>query len=151
MEQNDNRHTALHAPNILSVCIDAYDAGEASGRIFHCYNEKPQTFANVIQLIEIIEDFFDGISFPQASTKTRTFIQQEPKRKIDWIKVTTTEEIAKKRGQIATFLLYVKFRQNSCWQGEAEWIEGGSTEEFLSVLEWLKIVNNSLEIYTEKK
>ena len=59
-------------------------------------------------------------------------------------KVCIPQEVLEKRGAKGTFLLNVKYRQNSSWQGIVRWIEGNSTQQFVSVLELLKILSNAL-------
>lgn len=145
MSQIEEMHIALHAPNIINICIDEYTNGELSGRIYHCYDNKPQPFTNVIRMVEAMEDFFDRISFPQASTQTRSFANAAKKSKDKPEKVLLPQEVAAQRGKKGTFLTCVKYRQNSSWQGDVEWIEKGVVLQFVSVLELLKILSNALE------
>ncbi|NCB94652.1 MAG: hypothetical protein EOM40_19195 [Clostridia bacterium] len=145
MEENIKGHIALHAPNLVNICIDRYDGGEASGRIYHCYDEDAWSFSNVIQMVGLVETFFDSISFPQASTKARAFVKTKQPQKKEMSKIVTPQELISKRGELGTFLMHVKYRQNSSWQGEVEWLEGESRQQFVSVLEVLKILNNALE------
>ena len=49
------------------------------------------------------------------------------------------------RGQKGTFLLNVKYRQNSSWQGFLQWVEEDEAWQFASVLEFIKILNNALD------
>lgn len=44
-----------------------------------------------------------------------------------------------------TFIVDVKFRQNSTWQGIVRWKETGKEVHFRSALELLKIMDNALE------
>ena len=96
-----------YAPNFINMCIDNINDGELSGRIYHCYSKEPWKFTNILQLIELAEDFIEN------------------------------------RGQKGTFFLNVRYRQNSSWQGIVRWIEGNSTQQFVSVLELLKILSNA--------
>jgi hypothetical protein len=50
------------------------------------------------------------------------------------------------RGQ--SFLVQVKFRQNNCWQGTIQWLEGQKTCSFRSLLEMLRLMDEALEITT---
>ena len=47
-----------------------------------------------------------------------------------------------KKGDIATFYIKIRFRQNASWQGNITWREGGKTEDFRSVFELLKIIDS---------
>lgn len=146
MSQKKITHVPLHAPNIMNVCIDKNTEGEMTGRIYHCYDQSPWPFANVMRLMEAMEDFFDRISFPQASTQARTFTNIEHYKKGTLKKVVDAQDVAKYRGIRGTFLICVKYRQNATWQGEVEWVEGENVQQFVSVLELLKILSNALEM-----
>lgn len=145
MEPRSELKIALHAPNLVNVCIDKDDNGELGGRIYHCYDKNPWLFSNVIRMVELMEDLFDRISFPQASTKTRTFTNTVHQGKEKLEKVSTPQEAISQRGEKGTFLIYVKYRQNSSWQGEVQWLENGGVSQFVSVLELLKLLSNALE------
>lgn len=144
MDQDKKRHIALHAPNIVSVCVDGYENGEPSGRIYHCYDTDPWMFTDVVTLIERTDALFDSISFPQASTRIRELVKTERIKKETPEKVTTAQSVAEHRGGRGTFLMQVQYRQNSSWQGEVEWLEGAEIQRFKSELELLKILSNSL-------
>lgn len=135
---------AWHVPNLLSICIDSITDGEMSGEIYHCYTTEPLKFRNIIRMIETAENFFDQICFPRSSTQMRSFEKQEQTPVERPEKVSTPEEILQKRGKKGTFLLNVKYRQNSSWQGLIQWVEGDVTYQFASVLELLKILSNSV-------
>jgi hypothetical protein len=140
------KHIPLYAQNLVNICVDQYRGGDAAGRIYHCYSENPEMFSNVIQMVEKIEDFFDNISFPQASTQVRAFRKTEPAKKKEMKKVVTPPQVVENKGELGTFLLHVQYRQNSSWQGDVEWMEGDmGCMQFVSVLELLKIFNNVLE------
>ena len=47
------------------------------------------------------------------------------------------------RGQ--SFLVEIKFRQNNCWQGTVQWLEGQKTCSFRSMLELLRLMDEALE------
>ena len=61
-----------YAPNFINMCIDNINDEELSGRIYHCYSKEPWKFTNILQLIELADDFFDKLEFPQASTSARS-------------------------------------------------------------------------------
>ena len=59
--------------------MDEIRNGELSGRLYHCYSEEACPFSNVAHLIELAENLFDQIKFPQASTQMRTFTDKSQK------------------------------------------------------------------------
>ena len=46
------------------------------------------------------------------------------------------------RGARGTMEIYVQYRQNATWQGKFLCVETGETQEFFSMLELLKIIDN---------
>lgn len=145
MEQNKEVQIALHAPNLINICIDENKDGEMAGRLYHCYDENPWKFSNILKMVELMEELYDRISFPQASTKTRSFVNTAYENKECPQKVQTAQDVAACRGTKGSFLTCVKYRQNSSWQGEVQWLEEGAVHQFISVLELLKILSNALE------
>ena len=106
--------------------------------------KNPGKFTNILQLIELADDFFDRLEFPQASTSARSFTSTQFSGVDRLDKVQSPEDFIENRGQKGTFFLNVRYRQNSSWQGIVRWIEGNSTQQFVSVLELLKILSNAL-------
>ena len=139
------------APNLTCVCIDHVCNGEYSGRIYHKYQNEEIPFRESSQLISILDDFFNQINYPQASTRYRTFQKKkkdepehEHRRKEPVKPVRTAEDVLVNRGKKATFILHVQYRQNSTWQGQLIWLEAEEEEEFCSVLELLKLLDSAL-------
>ena len=54
-------------------------------------------------------------------------------------------DIESQKGQKATFILQVKFRQNASWQGTIRWVEKKETVHFRSALEFIKIIDSARE------
>ncbi len=140
-----NHCIAWHVPNLISICIDSIVDGEMSGEIYHCYSREAVKFSNIIRMIEAAEAFFDQIRFPEASTQMRSFEKKEHVVEAKPEKVCAPEEVLEKRGEKGTFLLNVRYRQNSSWQGEIQWIEENTVYQFASVLELIKILSNAMQ------
>ncbi len=134
----------ISAPNLVNICVDRTFDGEMSGRLYHCYTKEPWRFSNVVQLLRMMEMLYDGISFPQASTLSRHFMEPEKREKTAHEKVREQKEIITYRGEIGTFITCVRYRQNSAWQGDVVWMEQEIKETFFSALEFIKILNNAL-------
>ncbi|WP_242979864.1 hypothetical protein [Eubacterium ramulus] len=145
MNMEQKQSIAWHVPNLLSICIDSVADGEMSGEIYHCYKKEPLKFSNIIRMIETADKFFDQIKFPQSATQIRSFEKKEPTMEAVPEKVCIPQEVLEKRGAKGTFLLNVKYRQNSSWQGVIQWVEGDLTYSFSSVLELLKILSNVMQ------
>lgn len=131
--------------NIINICVDEHMSGKISGKMYHCYDNKPWDFSSIIQLLELMELFFNKLSFPQASTKTRTFKKEKEPAIVALEKVITAQEVMQQRGKEGSFLIGMRYRQNSSWQGDIRWIEQDVEREFISELDLLKVINNALE------
>lgn len=140
----------LFSPNLVNVCIDTLENGEIRGRMYHYYGEQPVRFESILQLLKQMEALFDGIAFPQASTRSRSFrkqsaaevpynIEKRPERRTD------EEQLTGQRGRLATLLIQVGYRQNSTWEGEALWLEQNEKKEFRNELELLQLLELALQ------
>lgn len=138
-------HINISSPNLINICVDRMENGEVSGRLYHCYGREPEKFSNIIHLLNRMEGFFDSISFPQASTKPRYFVEPEETPRVKPQKELEQKEVIRYTGELATFVTCVKFRQNSAWQGEFSWMERGETYRFSSTLEFIKQIDNALQ------
>lgn len=134
-----------YAPNFINMCIDNINDGELSGRIYHCYSKEPWKFTNILQLIELADDFFDRLEFPQASTSARSFTSTQFSGVDRLDKVQSLEDFIENRGQKGTFFLNVRYRQNSSWQGSVTWVEEQREQHFRSALELLKLIDGALD------
>ena len=54
------------------------------------------------------------------------------------------EVFKEKRGEKATFVVQVQFRQNATWQGTVTWAEKNETRHFRSTLELIRLMDESL-------
>ncbi|MCI9007510.1 MAG: hypothetical protein HFI13_05295 [Lachnospiraceae bacterium] len=59
------------------------------------------------------------------------------------------EKVIEHRGERATFLIRVQYRQHSSWQGEVVWVDQQKKEYFRSALELVKLLDSALG--TEEK
>ena len=143
----------LAAPNLVCICVDNVKDNRIEGRIYHYYAEKPEIIKDTMQLLRILEAFYDQIDFPQAAEQLREFVNDsdEVKRRKRLPRpVTNREFMMKQSGTCGTFLLYVQYRQNATWQGQIMWKERGKTLEFRSALEFLILLDNALAAYKEQ-
>ena len=117
------------------------------GYLYQCYEEEPWRYKNVVQLLRLMDNLYDIISYPQASTESRSFVkkEKEPSQRLE--KRVPQDEILKQNGQVATFVIYVQYRQNATWQGEVIWKEKGMKQHFSSALELIKLVDSALGEY----
>ncbi len=137
-----------HSPNLVCICVDKIDPSITTGRIFTYYNSEPVFFYSIDQIFLILDHFFDDIDFPQASTKTRGFLERKTAN-LSLIptksgKVMSWQDLTGNNGVLATFLLHVIYRQNSTWQGNLKWVEKNKTRAFQSDIEFMDLVNAAI-------
>ncbi len=145
MERKIN-HINISAPNLVNICVDQEENGELSGRLYHCYSENGQEFFNLMQVLRMMETLFDDIAFPQSSTMGRSFFGAGTGGHHKVEKCKEQKEIILHQGKRATFIVSVRFRQNSCWQGEVYWMEKEENLDFSSVLDFIKIIDRALSL-----
>ena len=137
----------LYAPNLLCVCINQAQSGDYEGLIWHQYEDRPVEYKNTMDLIRKMDYLYDIWDFPQESTSGRFFgkktVAVQKKRGTDLN--MDTERIQDKKGDKGTFIVHVKYRQNSTWQGEVIWTEHKKKQFFRSALELLKLIDSALD------
>ena len=145
MTQRENYPFNIFVPNLLNICIDNNDAEEMSGRLYHCYSNKPAKFNNIVEMIQAAEKLFDAIAFPQASTKTRSFKKSEDVYEKKPEKIIDQTELLQHKGEKATFIISVRFRQRSTWQGEFFSLETMEKESFSSMVDFIKKIDQTIK------
>ena len=147
MNKEEGLNINISAPNLISVCVDTSDRGEFSGRLYQCNSEEPWCLKNVVQLLHLMDKLYDCISYPQASTESRSFIKRDKEPILKLQKKIPQETILKQKGSVATFAIYVQYRQNATWQGDVLWMERGIKQHFYSALELIKLIDSALGEY----
>ena len=61
------------------------------------------------------------------------------------------DELLSKHGDLGTFILRVKHRQNSTWQGGITWVNENKTLQFRSVWELTKLIEEALDTVSEQE
>ena len=127
------------------VCIDNYENGILSGRMYNAYIPDGDSFHSTIEFLKKMESMLDEMKFPQSFRANRVFCQlPEPK-------VAAPPMGSPPSGAYGTFHLKVLFRQNASWQGSVTWVEGHREESFRSVLELLLLMDSAVSGRQEKK
>lgn len=140
----------ISAPNLVSVCIDQVIGGAYIGRLYHKYSKSCSEFRNVEQLLQILERLCDQIGYPQSTTQSRIFqTKRATETGEEALQVSDSSEILENKGTLGTFVVHVKYRQHSTWQGEVVWAEKNEKRSFRSALELLKLIDGALEIEEE--
>lgn len=132
------------ASNLVNICVDENENGELHGRIYDCFHREARSFHNLMQLLWGMEELYEGISFPQASTRSRFFICPRITGEKNLKKVQECDKLYENRGKIASFMVWVRSRQNATWQGEVFCLEQDEKLSFVSALDLIKIIDNIL-------
>ena len=122
------------------VKIFSYIDKNPVGTLGNPYFEREQVFTNLTQLLLIIENLQDAISYPQKSMEWRTFRKDGAKQVI----ATASEDEYQDKKPLATFKINIIFRQNASWQGSIHWMEKSLETEFRSALEMIFLIDNVL-------
>ena len=137
----------VSAPNLVCVCVDSVTDGCPCGRLYNKYEVCGYRFGNVYELLKELENTCDLSNYPQRSTQERTFGEKrgtmKEKKKAE--QMVNADEILEKSGELATFVIHVKYRQNSTWQGDIFWAEKQEKCNFRSALEMLKLIDSALD------
>lgn len=115
---------------------------------------------SLLQALSRMNELYDELQFPQASTVLRSFQRdkkterasedREPdSQRKGMRKMEEFEKVIEHRGERATFLIRVQYRQHSSWQGEVVWVDQQKKEYFRSALELVKLLDSALG--TEEK
>jgi hypothetical protein len=127
------------------------ESGLMRGELHSQYLEYPYVFFDLIRMIERMEEVFNSKGFPQAFLKPRTFNEAgRMDRKNKQLKNDAMKDIMDVNntevpdGSKCTFEIAVRFRQNATWQGQITWAEKNLKQNFRSVLEMLRLMDEAL-------
>ncbi len=136
----------VYAPNVIFVCVDDYGDCQIKGRCYHKAGTEPVIFRGVAPMIMDLDEIFDLLGNPQASTRTRKFGKQSKgvlrKKEVPPLNL---ESGVNQKGEKATFIVQVRYRQNATWQGNVVWAERNEKKSFRSALELIKLMDSALE------
>ena len=147
----------IYAPNLVALLVDARTERDITGRLLHLYAQEAVSFAGGSDMVIRLDELYDEWKYPQRATAQRYFKEAkdaQAKRSDthlnDRDKVRTIDELYEARGEMATFILQVEYRQNSSWQGHVIWVEKEQMRPFQSVLELMRMIDRALRDLTEE-
>ncbi len=139
----------IYGKNLVCICVDSNENGDMQGKIWTPYEEEAVQFDSGYDLIMKMDDLYDHWDFPQRTTSYRTFGKKDKTKDYhNPNSIRKREEIRNVksfRGDKATFLVQVKFRQHTSWQGQVLWAEKKKKLHFRSVLELMKLFVSAVE------
>ena len=107
----------IAAPNLCTLCVDAWNGGNGEGRLYNYYSEMPQRFVSQYDALKKIDNLCDRLNYPQAAEQPRSFVKAA----------------------------HVMYRQNATWQGSVTWAEKDQKANFRSALELIKLMDSAVE------
>ncbi len=132
--------------------IYSYENQVLAGTIFHPYGNRIFYFRDVVELMSVLEQIYDQLSFPQAANTYRSFRPTVKKRSKRLSQLKTGGDFMnpvppelEKSKEKASFLVHVQFRQHATWQGTITWVNKGVTQQFRSVLEMIRLMTEAVE------
>ncbi len=137
----------IAAPNLCTLCVDAWNGGNGEGRLYNYYSEMPQRFVSQYDALKKIDDLCDRLNYPQAAEQPRSFAKAAAapvqRKKVE--KCMSKDKLLEPRGKMATFVVHVMYRQNATWQGSVTWAEKDQKANFRSALELIKLMDSAVE------
>lgn len=131
----------------LRICVDSVGNAQFMGRIYSEYLNKQVSFDRFEGMLQLCENYFDSISFPQKTHSPRSFQKSKAaKRNAKYLREWSTpmdEKITFPTGDKATFVVHVMYRQNTSWQGSIQWVEQNRTQFFRSTLELIRLMDEA--------
>lgn len=137
------------APSLVTVCVDRQEHGEFLGRLYTKLEWNPVTFHSTVDLAAKLENYFNEIRFPRSTLAAHSFfaatVPGGARTKNQRLgSVQEAERILEQRGDLATFVVHVQYRQNATWQGKIFWAEKQSEQSFRSALEMLRMMDQAI-------
>ena len=130
--------------NMVRICVDAHIKGDVFGRFYTVYDWEPTIFKGTVELLLKMERFFDRLGFPMSSTRHRSFNGTITEK--EDMDVIAKDNLLVTRGDTASFVVRVCYRQNSTWQGTLRWVDGGKEANFRSALELIRLIDSASNI-----
>ena len=119
------------------ITVDQYKAQCMQGIIYHEAKPPGIQYNNFLEMVLQVNQILDEIPCPKQAMELRRFSGINPP-------VLRTNKCRKfQNGKIATFQIYVKFRNNASWQGYIIWHEEW-TEYFESILQLIQLIDEIL-------
>lgn len=131
----------------LRICLDETKNGAFCGRIVGQRLIEPIFFIDINDFVTQVDALLDVQKFPQAFQRIRSFTAKS----LPMVPAVHTKEelgnpdaVEAACGSAATFSLQVFSRKNATWQGSIDWLDGAEKQNFNSILEFIKFIDDRL-------
>lgn len=143
----ENTEHYIGIPCGIVICVEQKSSKDMQGKFYHAYSRQAIAFDSAEQLILQMDRFFNQLRYPFPATKERVFQKYETrgiKNMAKMKKVVDDKKLLEQHGDAGTFIVRVRYRQNSSWQGDVTWVEENKTLNFRSALELLKMIDSAI-------
>lgn len=116
--------------------------------------KKVERFKSFIDLITSIDDFYNLNGFVKEGMSQRSLVKKVKSKackKTEVIVDMTEINLTSDKGEKATFIVQILFRQNATWQGKLTWLETGKETKFRSTMEMIKMMDEALQENSQSK
>ncbi len=132
--------------NVFFIYVDEGASHRLRGRYWHSGLSRPAEFSDMDGLMLSLDRAMNDLKCPESSTAERRFGKRKQPREARGEETALREETSPSRkGEKATFVVQVQYRQHASWQGNVVWAERGERKPFRSVLELIKLIDSALE------
>lgn len=140
----------LFAPNLICIGIDGNANGDFYGRMWDPYTDEPRRFVGTNDMLITMDNLYDSWDYPQSAINMRSFRKDGKDRSSEDIDIRNgsfkekIERLMENRGDEATFIIQVKYRQRATWQGQFVWAEKDLCRDFESAWELIRMMDEDM-------
>ena len=155
----------MGTPAGVILCVnglgDVEDPYDLDAYLWHGYRPDAARVTVPEHMLDEMEDLFDLINYPRATTSLRSFSEDDdvrphgagtrPGNPSTVPRYLSDSDLLQKRGDLATFIIRVQQRANSSWQGRITWVEKNRTLRFRTIIEMVKLVESATGTASEER
>lgn len=139
------RTSLMDSQKYFILTVSQYQGNSISGMIYHNLREDGICYENLTDMVKRIEEISTMIDYPARCVERRSFKQKEesstPQEKMEEL-----EEQLKYMKPMAAFRIQIRHRYRGTWQGIAEVVDTGQQMEFVSFLELMRLIEDTILI-----
>ena len=139
------------ASMLMRAEVYSFCNNDFSGVLYGKHLKKPYEFISILHMISKMDEIFDSKKFPEAFLTQRVFgvaTNDVKKHEVGEVIIMDDASSAKANPTSSspkcTFEIEVKYRQNATWQGQIHWVDKNLKQNFRSVLEMLKLMDEAI-------
>lgn len=132
----------------FTLSLHRNDGSDLCGVVRHNISENRWLFNSLFELIRILNNAMEYLSFPQAGMVIRTWHgTQRPPVSPEQLKYNHAgiQMLSMEKEARATVVICFQYRQNASWQGTIRWLDAGRTQHFRSALEMILLLGDIID------